>query len=64
MEFQVGETRSGYEFLDVLKRSKNGIEFRVKNTLAGRVVRGSIVGEFRSPIVPSAGSRAWLAGFF
>ncbi len=37
MEFQVGETRSGYEFLDVLKRSKNGIEFRVKNTLAGRI---------------------------
>ena len=37
MEFQVGETHSGYEFLDVLKRSKNGIEFRVKNTLAGRI---------------------------
>jgi len=37
MEFQVGETHSGYEFLEVLKRSKNGIEFRVKNTLAGRI---------------------------
>jgi eukaryotic-like serine/threonine-protein kinase len=37
MEFQVGETHAGYEFLDVLKRSKNGIEFRVKNTLVGRI---------------------------
>jgi len=37
MEFQVGETHSGYEFLDVLKRSKNGIEFRVRNTLIGRI---------------------------
>jgi serine/threonine protein kinase len=37
MEFQVGETYSGYHFLDILKRSKNGIEFRVKNTLVGRL---------------------------
>jgi eukaryotic-like serine/threonine-protein kinase len=37
MEFQVGDTYSGYHFLDILKRSKNGIEFRVKNTLVGRV---------------------------
>src|ERR1700683_1662383 len=37
MEFQVGETHAGYEFLDVLKRSKNGIEFRVMNTLVGRI---------------------------
>lgn len=37
MEFQVGETHSGYEFLEVLQRSKNGIEFRVKNTLVGRI---------------------------
>lgn len=37
MEFQVGETHAGYEFLGVLKRSKNGVEFRVKNTLVGRV---------------------------
>jgi serine/threonine-protein kinase len=37
MEFQLGETYSGYEFLDVLKRSKNGIEFRVRNIRAGRL---------------------------
>ncbi len=37
MEFQVGDTYSGYHFLDVLKRSKNGIEFRVENTMVGRV---------------------------
>jgi eukaryotic-like serine/threonine-protein kinase len=37
MEFQVGETHSGYEFLEVLQRSKNGVEFRVKNTLVGRI---------------------------
>ena len=37
MEFQVGDTYSGYHFLDVLKRSKNGIEFRVRNTLVGGV---------------------------
>ncbi|HEY2015492.1 MAG TPA: protein kinase, partial [Bryobacteraceae bacterium] len=37
MEFQLGETYDGYEFLDVLKRSRNGIEFRVKNTRAGRL---------------------------
>jgi hypothetical protein len=32
MEFQTGETYAGYEFLDVLKRTKSGIEFRVRNT--------------------------------
>jgi len=37
MEFQVGETHAGYEFLDVLKRTKSGIEFKVRNTLVGRV---------------------------
>ena len=37
MEFQLGETYSGYHFLDILKRSKNGIEFRVRNTRAGRL---------------------------
>jgi serine/threonine protein kinase len=37
MEFQIGQTYSGYEFLDVLKRSRTGIEFRVRNIRAGRV---------------------------
>src|SRR6185369_8800102 len=37
MEFQLGETYSGYEFLDVLKRSRSGIEFRVRNTRVGRL---------------------------
>ena len=37
MEFQLGETYSGYEFLDILKRSRNGIEFRVRNIRAGRL---------------------------
>ena len=37
MEFQLGETYHGYQFLDILKRSKNGIEFRVRNTMVGRL---------------------------
>ncbi|MBZ5618112.1 MAG: protein kinase [Acidobacteriia bacterium] len=37
MEFQLGETYSGYQFLDILKRSRNGIEFRVRNTRFGRL---------------------------
>ncbi len=37
MGFQLGETYSGYQFLDVIKRSKNGVEYRVKNTWGGRL---------------------------
>jgi len=37
MGFQLGETYHGYHFLDILKRSKNGIEFRVENTMVGRL---------------------------
>ena len=37
MEFQLGETYSGYEFLDVLKRTRDGVEYRVRNTRAGRL---------------------------
>jgi hypothetical protein len=37
MEFQLGKTYSGYQFLDILKRSKNGVDYRVRNTLAERV---------------------------
>jgi len=37
MEFQVGESHAGYEILEVVKRSKNGVEYRVKNTLVERI---------------------------
>ncbi|PWU07701.1 MAG: serine/threonine protein kinase, partial [Terriglobia bacterium] len=37
MAFELGETYSGYKFLDVNKRTKNGVEYRVQNTFAQRV---------------------------
>jgi eukaryotic-like serine/threonine-protein kinase len=37
MGFEIGKTYSGYEFLDILKRSKNEIAYRVRNTLAQRI---------------------------
>jgi len=37
MEFQLGNTYSGYEFLDVIKGTRNGIEFRVRNTRINRL---------------------------
>ena len=37
MEFELGQTYSGYKFLDVAKRSKTGVEYRVQNTLAQRM---------------------------
>jgi serine/threonine protein kinase len=37
MEFQLGETYSGYQFLDLVKRSKHGVEYRVRNSWADRV---------------------------
>src|SRR4051812_15692461 len=37
MAFQLGETYSGYKFLDVVKRSKSGDEYRVQNTFAQRL---------------------------
>jgi serine/threonine protein kinase len=37
MGFELGETYSGYKFLDVSRRSKNGVEYRVQNTLAQRM---------------------------
>jgi serine/threonine protein kinase len=36
MGFELGETYSGYKILDVSRRSKNGVEYRVQNTLAQR----------------------------
>jgi eukaryotic-like serine/threonine-protein kinase len=37
MGFELGETYSGYKFLDVSRRSKYGVEYRVQNTLAQRM---------------------------
>src|SRR5262245_16416784 len=37
MEFKLGETYSGYKLLDVIKRSKSGVEYRVQNTCAQRL---------------------------
>jgi eukaryotic-like serine/threonine-protein kinase len=37
MAFELGETYSGYKFLDVSKRTRNGVEYRVQNTFAQRV---------------------------
>lgn len=37
MEFELGQTYSGYKFLDVAKRSGNGVEYRVQNTFTLRM---------------------------
>jgi eukaryotic-like serine/threonine-protein kinase len=37
MSFEIGKTYSGYEFLDILKRSKTEIAYRVLNTPAQRI---------------------------
>src|SRR2546425_12528322 len=37
MEFELGQTYSGYKFLEVANRSKTGVEYRVENTLAERL---------------------------
>ena len=37
MEFQLGQTYSGYKFLDVVTRSRSAVQYRVQNTLALRV---------------------------
>src|ERR1700736_868038 len=36
MEFELGQTYSGYHFLEVTGRSPNAIAYRVRNVLAGR----------------------------
>lgn len=36
MTFELGETKSGYKFLEVLKRSNYSVEYRVLNTFAQR----------------------------
>ena len=37
MEFELGQTYSGYKFLDVVRRSRAAVQYRVQNTLAQRV---------------------------
>jgi serine/threonine-protein kinase len=37
MEFELGRTYSGYKFLDVVRRSRNLVQYRVQNTLAQRL---------------------------
>lgn len=37
MSFEIGNTYSGYEFLDIVKRSKTEIAYRVRNTLTNRI---------------------------
>ena len=37
MEFELGKTYSGYQFLDVIQRAKSGVEYRVMNTCADRL---------------------------
>src|ERR1035437_3620768 len=37
MEFELGQTYSGYQFLDVVRRSPGTVQYRVQNTLAQRV---------------------------
>jgi len=37
MDFQLGEKYSDYEFLDILKRTRDGVEYRVRNTGAARL---------------------------
>ncbi|MGD0771985.1 MAG: protein kinase [Candidatus Solibacter sp.] len=37
MEFELGQTYSGYKFLDVVTRSRTAVQYRVQNTLAQRV---------------------------
>jgi serine/threonine-protein kinase len=37
MSFEIGRTYGSYEFIDVLETSKEGITYKVKNVLAGRL---------------------------
>src|SRR5947209_1087644 len=37
MSFEIGRTYGSYEFIDVLETSKEGITYKVKNVLAGRM---------------------------
>ena len=37
MEFELGHTYSGYKILDVVRRSRSAVQYRVQNTLAERV---------------------------
>ena len=37
MEFELGHTYCGYKILDIVKRSRSAVQYRVQNTLAQRV---------------------------
>src|SRR3954452_21816687 len=37
MEFELGRTYSGYKFLDVVRRSRSVVQYRVQNTIAQRL---------------------------
>src|SRR4051812_11615527 len=37
MEFELGHTYSGYKILDIVRRSRSAVQYRVQNTLAQRV---------------------------
>ena len=37
MEFELGRTYSGYKFLDVVRRSRSLVQYRVQNTIAQRL---------------------------
>src|ERR1039458_9327404 len=37
MEFELGQTYSGYKFLNIVRRSRHSVQYRVQNTLAQRV---------------------------
>src|SRR6266571_2984953 len=47
MEFELGQTYSGYKFLDIARRSRSGVEYRVRNTVAQRI-------ELLKVLLPSA----------
>ena len=36
MEFELGQTYDGYQFLELLRNSQDAVEYRVRNTVAQR----------------------------
>jgi serine/threonine-protein kinase len=52
--FELGETKSGYKFLDVLKRSSHAVEYRVQNTLAQRLELMKVLSQLAAEDVQGA----------
>jgi hypothetical protein len=52
--FEIGETKSGYKFLDVLKRSSHSVEYRVQNTLAQRLESMKVLSQLAAEDVQGA----------